>query len=157
MPNDAYIPTKNDLKEILNLLRIREFVVSCSLDYDNNLSYNDKLMLSKFFLNREFMADQVRISRHFQNNDDDTLYLNLLEIEDMKLLFLLNALFKEDKSSLENCYKKMKMHYDDFEDFLAKELEYKRGETLNNMIFLFLNDKYGDDMFLYFKDDEGNK
>jgi len=153
MPNDAYIPTKNDLKEILNLLRIREFVVSCSLDYDNNLSYSDKLTLSKFFVNREFTADQVRISRHFQNKDDETLYLNLLEIEDMKLLYLLNALFKEDNSSLENCFKKMKMHYDDFEDFMAKELEYKRGEALNKMIFLFLNEKYGDDMFLYFKDD----
>ena len=152
MPNDAYIPTKNDLKEILNLLRIREFVVSCSLDYDNNLSYNDKLTLSKFFVSREFITDQVRISRHFQNKDDETLYLELLEIEDMKLLFLLNTLFKEDKSNLENCYKKMKMHYDDFEDFMAKELEYKRGEALNNIIFMFLKEKYGDDMFLYFKD-----
>jgi len=152
MPNDAYIPTKNDLKEILNLLRIREFVVSCSLDYDNNLSYNDKLMLSKSFVDREFMVDQVRISRHFKNKDDETLYKNLLEIEDMKLLLLLNALFKEDESSLKNCYKKMKMHYDDFEDFIAKELEHSRGEKLNNMIFLFINEKYGDDMFLYFKD-----
>jgi len=152
MPNDAYISTKNDLKEILNLLRIREFVVSCSLDYDNNLSYNDKLTLSKFFVSREFITDQVRISRHFQNKDDETLYLELLEIEDMKLLFLLNTLFKEDKSNLENCYKKMKMHYDDFEDFMAKELEYKRGEALNNIIFMFLKEKYGDDMFLYFKD-----
>ena len=154
MPNDAYIPTKSDLKEILNLLRIREFVVSCSLDYDNNLSYNDKLTLSKFFVSREFMSDQVKISRHFQNKDDEKLYLELLEMEDMKLLFLLNALFKEDESSLENCYKKMKMHYNDFEDFMAKELKYKRGEALNNMILLFLKEKYGDDMFLYFKDDD---
>ena len=151
MPNDTYIPTKNDLKEILNLLRIREFIVSCSLDYDNNLSYSDKLLLSKYFVSREYTADQVRISRRFQNENDESIYMLLLECEDIKLHLLLNILF-EDEKNLDNCIKKMKMHYDDFDDFMAKELKYSRGEKLNNMVFLFLNEKYGDDMFLYFKD-----
>ena len=75
----------------------------------------------------------------------------LLECEDIKLHLLLNILF-EDEKNLDNCIKKMKMHYDDFDDFMAKELKYSRGEKLNNMVFLFLNEKYGDDMFLYFKD-----
>jgi len=152
MPNDDYIPTKNDQKEILNLLRIREFVVCCSLDYDNDLSFNDKLILSKYLVGREFIADQIRISRHFQNKDDENLYHLLLEGEDSKLVFLLNILFKGDQNSLDNCVKKMKMHYSEFEDYMATELKHSRGEKLNKMIFLYLNEKYGDDMFLYFKD-----
>lgn len=153
MPNDAYIPTKNDQKEILNLLRIREFVVCCSLDYDNHLSYNDKLLLSKYFVSRELLADQIRISRHFENNDEN-LYQILLEAENDRLRFLLYAYFKDDQENLENCYKKMNMHYEDFGDFMTKSLKHARGEKLNNLIFSFIYRKYGDDMFLYFKDEE---
>jgi hypothetical protein len=152
MPNDNYIPTKNDQKELLNLLRIREFVVCCSLDYDNNLSLNDKLVLSKCFVSREFIAQQVRVSRHFKNDDDENFYIKLLDIEDIRLLSLLTVFFNETKEDMENCYKKMDMHYEDFEDFMAKELEHSRGEKLNKMIFLYLKEKYDDDMFLYFKD-----
>ena len=67
MPNNTYIPTKNDLKEILNLLRIREFVVSCSLDYDNNLSYSDKLILSgsTLIFGVNFMAKKARNTPFF--------------------------------------------------------------------------------------------
>ena len=154
MPNDAYIPTKNDLKEILNLIRIREFVVCCSLDHDNHLSYNDKLVLSKCFVSREHIAVQIRISRHFQNKNDENLYQALLEVENDRLALLLNIYFTEDQKNLENCFKKMKIHYEDFEDFMAKSLKQARGEELNNLIFSFINNKYGDDMFLYFKDEE---
>jgi len=154
MPNDNYILAKNDLKEILNLLRIREFVVSCSLDYENTLSLNDKLVLSKYFVSREFTVSQVGISRYFQNEDDEKFYLNLLELEDLKISLLLNVLFKDDQCGLENCIKKMKMHYNDFEDFMAKALEHHRGSELNSLVFGFINDRYGDDMFLYFKDEE---
>jgi len=152
MQNDNYIPTKNDQKEILNLLRIREFVVCCSLDYDNNLSFNDKLILSKCFVSREYMATQVRISRHFKNEDDENIYTKLLDLEDIKLLSLLTILFEEKQKDMENCYKKMNMHFSEFDDFVAKELEHSRGEKLNNMIFLYFKERYNDDMFLYFKD-----
>jgi len=53
---------------------------------------------------------------------------------------------------MENCYKKMNMHFNEFDDFVAKELEHSRGEKLNNMIFLYFKERYNDDMFLYFKD-----
>jgi hypothetical protein len=136
-----------DVKQMLMVIRLKEFVARKSLKKEENIGENEKMILSKIFANREYIADMVRLNIELKKKEEEELYKTLLEGFDIQLRIYFSYLFKEEKERCDNCIKRIKFNMDDALDFIVN-LEGKcEGEEYNKKVINYLIERYGDGLF----------
>jgi small nuclear ribonucleoprotein (snRNP)-like protein len=137
---------KEDVRQMLTVIRLKEFVARKVLDKEGNMGENEKMILSKLFANREYVADMVRISIEL-GNDEEEVYRALLEGFDIQLNIYFLFLFKEERDRCDNCIKRLKFNMDEAIDFTTKlSGQCNDEEFINKMADYFL-ERYGESLF----------
>jgi uncharacterized Fe-S cluster-containing radical SAM superfamily protein len=136
---------KEEVEKILSVIKIKEFVARKTLDKEDHLKEYEKMVLSKLFANREHVALMVSINRDLYN-EEELIYMSLLEGFDVQLGFCLSHLFKEKKESIDNCIKRMKFNMDEIIDVLASYSEKYDMEEYSEKAGKYLSEKYGESL-----------
>jgi CRISPR/Cas system CSM-associated protein Csm4 (group 5 of RAMP superfamily) len=138
---------KEEVDQMSAVIRLKEFAARKTLNKEENIGENEKMILSKLFVTREYIADMVRLNKELNNREDEELYRILLEGFDIQLRIYFSYLFKEEAERCDNCIKRLKFNTDEVFDLIAGLAGESDYEEYYEKIENYFTERYGDGSF----------
>jgi hypothetical protein len=135
---------KEQVKEMVMIIRLREFVARKSLDREEDMGENEKMILAKLFANREYIAFTVRLNRELERDDEVELYKALLKGFDLQLRFYLSHLFKGREERIDNCVKRINFTMDETVDIFVDFTKKYEDDEYSDKVKEYFFEKYGE-------------